>query len=113
MSFATDFRQFFARVYYGNAVENLKRANHPAAMRSIRRAMSLDPEGQVNAFYLGCLGQCHLYLREYNDAVRVLTWALARMDEERELWSQGSLKKEYDRVSKALEISKRHWGREF
>ena len=111
MLFSDSFKRFVARIYYGSAVENLRRANHNAAKQSIRNAMALDPEGNINAFYLSCLGQCHLHLREYNDAVRVLTWAMSRMDEEKELWSQGSLKKEYERVEKALQISKRHWGR--
>lgn len=113
MGLLSSLRSFVAQIYFGAANEALRRERYGRALRAVRRAIELDPEGRDNLFYQSCLGRCYLHCGDYEKAMRVLSTTLARMDEDQELWSRDILNQEYRQVSEALDRSRQGWGKEF
>ena len=106
-------KAFVAQMYFGAANDALRREKYDRALSAICHAINLDPQGRDNLFYKSCLGRCYMHCEDYDNAVRVLSNTLARMDEDRELWSRDVLNREYRQVSKALARARQGWGREF
>lgn len=110
VSLGADIRRFVAQICYGAANEALRRRKYEAALRWIVRAIEVAPEGREDPLFLSCLGRCYLHRSDHERAVRFLSEALARMDADRALWSQGRLMDEYRRVQDELAHSRAQAG---
>ena len=96
------FREWKAAALFGRGAGKFYRQDYAAAARSLRSALTLDPNMNHVWQTLSLLGRCHLALGESEESLRVLQKAYDALPDDRSTIRRGFLEQEMLRTLKAF-----------